>query len=117
MYSNNPSHGYLTPQLNGGDPGSHGTAPQGYQQPVVLVPAYGASPGQHVIVQAASFEGMATSIPQEQFQSHLVRISPSNAMSSTDYSPEESKIPRSFRHSGYALLENEEVGVPFCVAK
>lgn len=122
MCSNNPSDGYLTPQLNEGvpvaapmQPGSDGTAPRGYQQPVVIVPVSGASPGQHVIVQAASSEGMATSTPQEQFQSHLVRISPSNAMSSTDSSPQESEIPRSFRHGGYALLKNEEVGAAFCV--
>lgn len=107
MCSNNPSDGYLTPQLNGGAPVA---APRGYQQPVVIVPVSGASPGQHVIVQAPSSEGMATSAPQEQFQSHLVRISPSNAMSSTDSSPQESEIPRSFRHGGYALLKNEEVG-------
>ena len=79
------------------------------------MPVSGASSGQHVIVQAASSEGMATSTPQEQFQSHLVRISQSNVMSSTDSSPRESEIPRSFRHGGYALLKNEEVGAAFCV--
>ena len=112
MYSNNPSDGYLTPQLNGGAPVA---APRGYQQPVVIVPVSGASPRRHVIVQAPSSEGMATSTPQEQFQSHLVRISPSNVMSSTDSIPQESEIPRSFRHGGYALLKNEEVGAAFCV--
>ena len=122
MCSNNPTDGYLTSQLNGGDPvatwiqlGSAGTAPQGSHQPVVLVPVSGASPCQHEIVQVASSEGMATSNPQEQFQSHLVRISPSEAMSSTDSSPQESEIPCSFKHGGYALPKHEEVGVAFCV--
>ncbi|CAH3186539.1 unnamed protein product [Porites evermanni] len=115
MCSNNPTDGYLISQLNGGDPvatsiqlGSAGTAPQGSHQPVVLVPVSGASPCQHEIVQVASSEGMATSNPQEQFQSHLVRISPSEAMSSTDSSPQESEIPCSFKHGGYALPKHEE---------
>lgn len=122
MCSNNPTDGYLISQLNGGDPvatpiqpGSGGTAPQGSHQPLVLVPVSGASPCQQEIVQAASSEGMATSTPQEQFQSHLVHISPSEAMSSTDSSPQESEIPRSLRHGGYALPKNEEVGMAFCV--
>ena len=121
MCSNNPSDGYLISQLNGGDPvatpikpGSGGTAPQESHQPVVLVPVSGASPCQHEVAQAALSEGMETSTPQEQFQSHLVHISPSEAMSSTDSSPQESEIPRSFRHGGYALPKNEEVGVAFC---
>ena len=95
-------------------PGSNGAAPQGCQQSVVLLPVSGASPGQHWMVQAASPEGVATSTPQEQFQSRLVNIIPSNAMStSTDSSPQETEIPRSFSHAGYALLKNEEVGVGF----
>ena len=94
--------------------GSAGAAPQGSQQPVVLLPVSGTSPGQHVMVQANSPEGMATSSPQEQFQSRLVNINPSNAMStSTDSSLNETQIPRSSRHGGYALLQNEEVGVAF----
>ena len=95
-------------------PGIPGAAPQGSQQPVVLVPVSGTSPGQHVMAQATSPEGMATSTPQEEFQSRLVNISPSNAMStSTDSSPQETEIPRSSRHGGYARLQNEEVGVAF----
>ena len=94
-------------------PGSGG--PQDSHQPVALVPGAGASPGQHEIVQAASPEGMAAGTRQEaEFQSRLVNISPSDAMStSTDSSPNETEIPRSFRHGGYALLKNEEVGVAF----
>ena len=85
-------------------PGSAGAAPQGSQQPVVLVPVSGASPGQHVMAQATSPEGMATSTPQEQFQSRLVNFNPTL---------NETQIPRSSRHGGYALLQNEEVGVAF----
>ena len=95
-------------------PGIPGAAPQSSQQPVVLVPVSGTSPGQHVMAQATSPEGMATSTPQEQFQSRLVNINPSKAMStSTDSTPQETEIPRSSRHGGYALLQNEEVGVSF----
>ena len=93
-------------------PGSGG--PQDSHQPVVLLPGAGAPPGQHEIVQAASPEGTAAGTRQEQFQSRLVNISSSNAMStSTDSSPQESEIPPSFRHGGYALMKNEEVGVAF----
>ena len=93
-------------------PGSGG--PQDSYQPVVLLPGAGAPPGQHEIVQAASPEGTAAGTRQEQFQSRLVNISSSNAMStSTDSSPQETEIPPSFRHGGYALMKNEEVGVAF----
>ena len=115
------AEGYVVPQFSAGvpvaismQPGSVGAAPQDTHQPVVLVPVSGASPGQHVMVQAASPEGMSTSTLQEQFQSRLVNISPSNAMSTgTDSSPNETEIPRSFRHGGYSLLKNEEVGVTY----
>ena len=93
-------------------PGSGG--PQDSYQPVVLLPGAGAPPGQHEIAQAASPEGTAAGTRQEQFQSRLVDISSSNAMStSTDSSPQETEIPPSFRHGGYALMKNEEVGVAF----
>ncbi|CAH3186538.1 unnamed protein product, partial [Porites evermanni] len=73
-------------------PGSGG--PQDSHQPVVLLPGAGAPPGQHEI-----------------FQSRLVNVSSSNAMStSTDSSPQETEIPPSFKHGSYALMKNEKVG-------
>ena len=115
------AEGYVVPQFAAGvpvaipmQPGIPGASQQGSQQPVVLVPVSGTSPGQHVMAQATSPEGMATSTPQEQFQSRLVNINPSNVVStSTDSTPQETEIPRSSRHGGYALLQNEEVGVAF----
>ena len=93
-------------------PGSGG--PQDSRQPVVLLPGASTPPGQHEIVQAASPEGTAAGTRQEQFQSRLVNISSSNAMStSTDSSARETEIPPSFRHGRFALMKNEEVGVAF----
>ena len=85
--------------------------PQDSHQPVVLLPGAGAPPGQHEIVQAASPEGTAAGTREEQFQSRLVNVSSSNAMStSTDSSPQETEISPSFRHGSYALMKNEKVG-------